>query len=155
MQETQQQVRGRPKYQTYQNFKGRKSNSLMNLCGKKHHSDLEIRSISLLYRATVSMCPVYTYIYNIITSFPEIFVDSTHTRALTRTYMYVVAWWQAGESTQVAVVPNDSYTQRSYMHFSFFFSICLSKVPPTRLRDERINSFSSLSNDAAAWVRFM
>ncbi|XP_039307085.1 patronin isoform X12 [Solenopsis invicta] len=32
MQETQQQVRGRPKYQTYQNFKGRKSNSLMNLC---------------------------------------------------------------------------------------------------------------------------
>ncbi|XP_025159559.1 patronin isoform X6 [Harpegnathos saltator] len=31
-QESQQQVRGRPKYQTYQNFKGRKSNSLMNLC---------------------------------------------------------------------------------------------------------------------------
>ncbi|XP_070515899.1 patronin isoform X13 [Cardiocondyla obscurior] len=32
VQESQQQVRGRPKYQTYQNFKGRKSNSLMNLC---------------------------------------------------------------------------------------------------------------------------
>ncbi|XP_011256822.1 patronin isoform X3 [Camponotus floridanus] len=31
-QESQQQIRGRPKYQTYQNFKGRKSNSLMNLC---------------------------------------------------------------------------------------------------------------------------
>ncbi|XP_012262816.2 patronin isoform X3 [Athalia rosae] len=31
-QEPQQQVRGRPKYPTYQNFKGRKSNSLMNLC---------------------------------------------------------------------------------------------------------------------------
>ncbi|KAI4478252.1 hypothetical protein M0802_014567 [Mischocyttarus mexicanus] len=36
VQEPQQQVRGRPKYPTYQNFKGRKSNSLMNLCGKKH-----------------------------------------------------------------------------------------------------------------------
>ncbi|KAG7199626.1 hypothetical protein KM043_014228 [Ampulex compressa] len=32
VQEPQQQVRGRPKYPTYQNFKGRKSNSLMNLC---------------------------------------------------------------------------------------------------------------------------
>ncbi|XP_063990128.1 patronin isoform X6 [Diachasmimorpha longicaudata] len=31
-QEPQQQVRGRTKYPTYQNFKGRKSNSLMNLC---------------------------------------------------------------------------------------------------------------------------
>ncbi|XP_053593724.1 patronin isoform X4 [Microplitis demolitor] len=31
-QEPQQQPRGRPKYSTYQNFKGRKSNSLMNLC---------------------------------------------------------------------------------------------------------------------------
>lgn len=28
------QVRGRPKYSTYQNFKGRKSNSMMNLHGK-------------------------------------------------------------------------------------------------------------------------
>lgn len=28
------QVRGRPKYSTYQNFKGRKSNSMMNLYGK-------------------------------------------------------------------------------------------------------------------------
>ncbi|XP_053979369.1 patronin isoform X12 [Hylaeus volcanicus] len=32
VQEPQQQVRGRPKYPSYQNFKGRKSNSLMNLC---------------------------------------------------------------------------------------------------------------------------
>ncbi|XP_023247057.1 patronin isoform X2 [Copidosoma floridanum] len=31
-QEVQQQVRGRPKYPSYQNFKGRKSSSLMNLC---------------------------------------------------------------------------------------------------------------------------
>lgn len=38
-QEPQQQVRGRPKYPSY--FKGRKSSSLMNLCGKEHHSDLE------------------------------------------------------------------------------------------------------------------
>lgn len=106
MQESQQQVRGRPKYQTYQNFKGRKSNSLMNLCGKKYHSDLEIRSISLLYRATVSMCSVYIYLYYIciciyyhIVSPDFCRQSSTHTRALTRTYMYVVAWWQAGEHT--------------------------------------------------------
>ncbi|XP_006608346.1 patronin isoform X14 [Apis dorsata] len=32
VQEPQQQVRGRPKYPSYENFKGRKSNSLMNLC---------------------------------------------------------------------------------------------------------------------------
>ena len=36
-QESQQQVRGRPKYPSYQNFKGRKSSSMMNLCGKEHH----------------------------------------------------------------------------------------------------------------------
>lgn len=35
-QEPQQQVRGRTKYPTCKNFKGRKSNSMMNLCGKKH-----------------------------------------------------------------------------------------------------------------------
>ncbi|KYM95331.1 Short spindle protein 4 [Cyphomyrmex costatus] len=39
VQESQQQVRGRPKYQTYQNFKGRKSNSLMNLCGVNSDQD--------------------------------------------------------------------------------------------------------------------
>ncbi|XP_023316368.1 patronin isoform X4 [Trichogramma pretiosum] len=31
-QDSHQQVRGRPKYPSYQNFKGRKSNSMMNLC---------------------------------------------------------------------------------------------------------------------------
>ncbi|XP_076245328.1 calmodulin-regulated spectrin-associated protein patronin isoform X4 [Calliopsis andreniformis] len=39
VQEPQQQVRGRPKYPTYQNFKGRKSNSLMNLCGSSSDQD--------------------------------------------------------------------------------------------------------------------
>lgn len=146
MQESQQQVRGRPKYQTYQNFKGRKSNSLMNLCGKKHHSDLEIRSISLLYRATVLMFPVYIYLqYYHIVCRDFCRQSSTHTRALTRTYMYVVAWWQAEESTQVAVIPNDSYTRTTIVYaFFLFFSICLSKVPPTRLDDERTESRFSL-----------
>ncbi|XP_012262825.2 patronin isoform X6 [Athalia rosae] len=45
-QEPQQQVRGRPKYPTYQNFKGRKSNSLMNLCGSSSDQD------SMMYRYT-------------------------------------------------------------------------------------------------------
>ncbi|XP_043510324.1 patronin isoform X11 [Frieseomelitta varia] len=39
VQEPQQQVRGRPKYPSYQNFKGRKSNSLMNLCGSSSDQD--------------------------------------------------------------------------------------------------------------------
>ncbi|XP_034195705.2 calmodulin-regulated spectrin-associated protein patronin isoform X16 [Osmia lignaria lignaria] len=39
VQEPQQQVRGRPKYPSYQNFKGRKSNSLMNLCGPSSDQD--------------------------------------------------------------------------------------------------------------------
>ncbi|XP_076751756.1 calmodulin-regulated spectrin-associated protein patronin isoform X8 [Xylocopa sonorina] len=39
VQEPQQQVRGRPKYPSYQNFKGRKSNSLMNLCGSCSDQD--------------------------------------------------------------------------------------------------------------------
>lgn len=47
-QEPQQQVRGRPKYPTYQNFKGRKSNSLMNLCGKEHLSSWNIHLYPLL-----------------------------------------------------------------------------------------------------------
>nr|XP_022901823.1 patronin-like isoform X1 [Onthophagus taurus] len=38
------QVRGRPKYSTYQNFKGRKSNSMMNLYGSSTDQD------SLAYR---------------------------------------------------------------------------------------------------------
>lgn len=32
------QVRGRPKYSAYQNFKGRKSSSMMNLYGKTFHT---------------------------------------------------------------------------------------------------------------------
>ncbi|XP_061943060.1 patronin isoform X11 [Apis cerana] len=39
VQEPQQQVRGRPKYPSYENFKGRKSNSLMNLCGSSSDQD--------------------------------------------------------------------------------------------------------------------
>lgn len=38
--EPQPQVRGRPKYPSYSNFKGRKSSSMMNLCGKEHQQCL-------------------------------------------------------------------------------------------------------------------
>lgn len=47
------QIRGRPKYPTYQNFKGRKSNSLMNLCGKLR------RDIRRLYHMSFSLLGVY------------------------------------------------------------------------------------------------
>lgn len=99
MQESQQQVRGRPKYQTYQNFKGRKSNSLMNLCGKKHHSDLEIRSISLL--SCYSLDVFHVYIYNVYYHIcPWIFVDRVSTRnTRIHTHLHVcsgmVAGWRA------------------------------------------------------------
>lgn len=44
------QVRGRPKYSTYQNFKGRKSNSMMNLHGKTLRS--------LMYTTSCCFCVV-------------------------------------------------------------------------------------------------
>lgn len=42
------QVRGRPKLSTYQNFKGRKSNSMMNLYGKRY-ALLSFSSLSVFY----------------------------------------------------------------------------------------------------------
>lgn len=117
------------------------------ICAVRSTTDLEIRSISLLYRATVSMCPPCIYIYNniyIITLSPDFCrQSSTHTRALTRTYMYVVAWSQAGEHTErwQWYLTTHTYAQQSYT-FCILFFLCLSKVPPTRL-DKRIEFWFS------------
>lgn len=92
-QEPQQQVRGRPKYASYQNFKGRKSSSLMNLCGKEHHSDLEnIRLIPWIYLLLFCvLCKVDKF----ICFFTQIFLT-----VLGHSVKHVhssFAWWQVAE----------------------------------------------------------
>jgi len=83
---------------------------------------------------------VYIYIFTIyILSHRPNFCrsSSTRTRALTRTYMYIVAWWQAGEHTGGSdTLTTHTRAQRSY------------EVPPTRLDDEGILVLSCFSNDA-------
>jgi len=69
------------------------------------------------------------YIYNILSHCPNFCrSSSTRTRALTRTYMYIVAWWQAGEHRWQCTLT--IHAHNNHMHFFFFF---LCKVPPTRL----------------------
>lgn len=95
-QEPQQQVRGRPKYASYQNFKGRKSSSLMNLCGKEHHSELEPYIYPLnIYSFFCVLCKVDKF----LCFFTRILIT-----VLGHSVKHVhssFAWWQVAEYTDI------------------------------------------------------
>ena len=93
-QEPQQQVRGRPKYPSYQNFKGRKSSSLMNLCGKEHHSDLEhtFNPLNILFLFFCVSCKFYKFLCFSTHSYT--FLGISLTKIM---YTCSFAWWQVAE----------------------------------------------------------
>lgn len=89
-----------------------------------------------LSRATVSMCPVYIYLYIVylyILSPPSIFVGSVaRVHAHSHAHTYVVAWWQAGVHTGGSGIY--MYTHISHVEDTrTFLFVCISKVPLTRL----------------------